>query len=132
MGEIRFFLVEILSKKAYTHSQEMGSPPWKVSCPPQSALTPRTKGKDMATVAQTQPLGKVFYAHLFDTAGALVKVNGILTFVGDDGSVLDVEPSMVNWLTVLGQMDLADAQHYADLLAGGVPWIACRRAEGVS
>ena len=89
----------------------------------------------MASVLETTPTRKplqAFYAHLFDTSGALVKVHGILTFVGDDGSVLDVEPSMVNFLTVLGQVDVADSQRYADLLAGGAPWIATHRMQEVA
>ena len=77
----------------------------------------------MATVAAPATPGKAFYAHLFDTAGALVKVNGILTFVGEDGSVLDVEPSMINFLTVLGQVAMADRRALpGTLLHGGAPW----------
>ena len=79
----------------------------------------------LETTAPRKPV--MFYAHLFDTAGALVKVNGILTFVGDDGSVLEVEPSMCNFLTVLGACTLADRQHYDDLLRGGAPWLATHR-----
>ena len=84
----------------------------------------------MSTVRETtatRKAPKAFYAHLFDTSGALVKVNGILTFVGDGGEVLTVEPMMVNFLTVLGLCTLADGQHYDDLLRGGAPWLATHR-----
>lgn len=89
----------------------------------------------MATVTDPTTTRKplqAFYAHLFDTSGALVKVGGILTFVGDDGSVLDVEPSMVNFLVVLGAVDVAESQRYDDLLRGGAPWIATHRQQEVA
>jgi hypothetical protein len=84
----------------------------------------------MATVpvqTQTRKAPKAFYAHLFDTSGALVKVHGILYFVGDDAAIVQVEPSMINWLTVLGEMTIADSQRLADLMAGDAVGIACSR-----
>lgn len=82
------------------------------------------------TVPETRTIGKVFYAHLFEQAGALVRVNGIITFVGDDGEIVEVEPSMINFLCVLGQMTLSDGQRIADLMAGGYAGVACSRDEG--
>jgi hypothetical protein len=70
---------------------------------------------------------KAFYAHLFMDSGALVKVGGTLYFVGDDGAIVEVEPGMVNFLTVLGEMTLADAQRIEDLMAGGAASVACGR-----
>jgi hypothetical protein len=86
----------------------------------------------MATVLETAAARKprAFYAHLFDESGALTKVNGTLFFVGDDGAVVEVEPSMVNFLTVLGEMTLADAQRIDDLMNGGPAGVACGREEG--
>jgi hypothetical protein len=84
----------------------------------------------MQTIAEiTAPRkpAKAFYAHLFMDSGALVKVGGTLYFVGDAGAIVEVEPSMVNFLTVLGEMTLADAQRIEDLMAGGYAAVACGR-----
>jgi hypothetical protein len=85
----------------------------------------------MATVAQTTPPSKVFYAHYFDEPGAVVKQAGSLYFISESDEVIEVEISTLNFLTVLGQMQLADAQHIADLLNGGPAGVACSRQEGV-
>jgi hypothetical protein len=84
----------------------------------------------MQTVAQSPTPSKVFYAHLFDQAGALVCVNKVIYFVGEDGTIVEVEPAMVNFLVVLGEMQTADAQRIEDLLAGGYAGVACSRTEG--
>ena len=76
----------------------------------------------MAKVAQ-----KVFFAHLFDTSGVLAKVDGALVFFGDDDAYVTVEPSMINWLTVLGEVGLADTQLIMDRMHGAAPWIATHR-----
>jgi hypothetical protein len=75
---------------------------------------------------------KAFYAHYYDQPGCLVKIRGILTFVGEDGLVSAIEPADVNFLTVLGQMEMADAQRIDDLMNGGSASIACSRQEGVA
>ena len=88
----------------------------------------------MQTVLETPPTrkpAKAFYAHLFMDSGILTKVGGTLIFVRDeDRAIIEVEPGMVNFLTVLGEMTLADAQHIEDLLAGGAAAVACTRDEG--
>jgi hypothetical protein len=81
----------------------------------------------MATVPQ-----KVFFAHLFDTAGVLSKVNGALVFFGDDDAFTTVEPSMLNFLTVLGECGLADTQQIMDRIHGGTAWIATHRLQEVA
>ena len=81
------------------------------------------------TPSPTRKPTKAFYAHLFDQSGALVRVNGVITFVADDGAIIEVEPGMVNFLTVLGEMTLSDAQRIADLMDGGYATIACTRAQ---
>jgi hypothetical protein len=89
----------------------------------------------MATVAPqtTTRKPKAFYAHLYDQSGALTKVHGTLYFVTDiDGFIVEVEPNMLNFLTVLGEMTVTNAQRIQDLMAGGAAAIACRRQEGVS
>ena len=86
----------------------------------------------MATVAEiptTRKPAKAFYAHMFMDSGALVKVGGTLYFVGEDRTIVEVEPGMVNFLTVLGEMTLADAQRLDDLLNGGAVAIACSREQ---
>jgi hypothetical protein len=65
----------------------------------------------MATVAQ-----KSFFAHLFDASGVLAKVDGELVFFGDDETIVTVEPTMINFLTVLGECGLADTQRIMDLV----------------
>ena len=82
-----------------------------------SVLTPTT----------TRKAPKVFYAHLFDTAGVLTKVAGALVFFGDDDAFVTVEPSMINFLTVLGEVGLADTQQILDRMHGAAPWIATHR-----
>jgi hypothetical protein len=89
----------------------------------------------VATVLETTTTRKpaqAFYAHLYEQAGALTQVNGVLTFVGDDGVITDVEPSMVNFLVVLGAMQMTDAQRIADLMSGGYAAVACSREMGRS
>ncbi len=76
----------------------------------------------MATVAQ-----KSFFAHLFDESGVLAKVDGELVFFGDNGDITTVEPSMCNFLTVLGEIGLADTQAIMDRMHGGYAAIACTR-----
>jgi hypothetical protein len=81
----------------------------------------------MATVAQ-----KVFFAHLFDTAGVLTKVDGALVFFGDDDTIVAVEPSMINFLTVLGEVGIANTQQLMDRMHGGAARIACDRLQEVA
>jgi hypothetical protein len=78
--------------------------------------TPRSK----------QP-SKVFYSHLYDESGLLAKVNGELTFFADTGAITIVEPAMVNFLTVLGELGIAEAAAFADARRGGYAKIATTR-----
>jgi hypothetical protein len=78
----------------------------------------------MASVAP-----KSFFAHLFDASGVLAKVDGDLMFFGDDDTIVTVDPSMINFLTVLGETGLADTQRIMDVIVhGGYAAIACGRA----
>ena len=81
----------------------------------------------MATVAQ-----KSFFAHLFDESGVLAKVDGSLVFFADSGEITDVEPSMVNFLTVLGECGVAECQRLADARHGGAAMIATTRRQEVA
>jgi hypothetical protein len=80
----------------------------------------------MATVAQ-----KVFFANLYDEAGTLAKVNGELTFFGDNGAITTVEPADVNFLVVLGEVGLAETARILDTMHGGAAKIACARLQEV-
>ena len=87
----------------------------------------------MATVAApTQKSNKAYYAHLYDLAGVLTKVDGTLYFmVPETGAITEVEPDMVNFLTVLGSVEPAMAQWCTDMQAGGYAAVCTSREEGV-
>jgi hypothetical protein len=80
----------------------------------------------MATVAQ-----KSFFAHLFDQAGVLARVDGALTFFADSGHISVVEPADCTFLTVLGETGISETQALMDRLHGSAPWIATHRAQEV-
>ena len=76
---------------------------------------------------------KSFYAHLFETSGVLAKVNAELVFFGDDDTIVTVEPSMINFLTVLGETGISDTQRIMDVVVhGGYARVACSRAMEVA
>ena len=81
----------------------------------------------MATVAQ-----KSFFAHLYDDSGVLAKVNGELVFFADNGDITTVEPADCNFLTVLGEVGIAETQQVIDRLHGGFAQIACHRGQEVA
>ena len=69
---------------------------------------------------------RAYYAHLYDVSGALTKVNGVLYFVTDD-DIVELEPAAINFLTVLGEMTLSNAQRIADLMSGGAAGVCTSR-----
>jgi len=85
----------------------------------------------MAKVAETTTTrkpAKAFYAHLYDEAGALAKVEGTIYFMSSEtGHITAVEPEHCTFLTVLGEIGLADTQKLMDELHGGYTAIACSR-----
>ena len=82
----------------------------------------------MASVAP-----KSFFAHLDDQAGVLARIDNALVFFSDDGDIITVEPSMINFLTVLGESGISDTQRIMDLVVhGGYAHTACSRTEGVN
>ena len=86
----------------------------------------------MATVAAPEttrkPL-KAFYAHLYETAGVLTKVEGTIYFMDSmSGDIVEVEPAMCTFLTVLGEVGLSDTQVIMDHIRGGAAAVACGRA----
>jgi hypothetical protein len=68
----------------------------------------------MQTVAEIptpRKPGKAFYAHLNDQAGVLAKVAGTIFFMAHEtGDLTEIEPEHTPFLTVLGQVGLADTQ----------------------
>jgi hypothetical protein len=74
---------------------------------------------------------RAFYAHLFETSGVLAKVAGELTFFGDDDTIVTVEPSMINFLTVLGECGLDGAARLADRRHGGAVGVCLSRQQEV-
>ena len=88
----------------------------------------------MATVLETTPTRKplAFHAVLLEDSGVLSKVRGELVFFAETGAITTVEPSMINFLTVLGEVGLADTQVIMDQIRGGAAWIATHRAQEVA
>ncbi len=87
----------------------------------------------MQTVAASTPSrkpSKAFYAHLYDQAGALAKVDGTIYFMATaSGDLTAIEPEHCTFLTVLGEIGLADTQQIMDqIIHGGYANIACSRA----
>jgi len=85
----------------------------------------------MQTVTQTTPTrktAKAYYAHLYDEAGALAKVDGTIYFMSSEtGDITAIEPEHCTFLTVLGEIGLADTQQLMDQLHGGYAAIATSR-----
>jgi hypothetical protein len=86
----------------------------------------------MATVAVQTPARKTpraFYATLYngELHGVLTQVHGQISFFADDGQILDYEPTMAPWLTLLGECSLTETARILDRVAGGAAQIACDR-----
>ena len=85
----------------------------------------------MTTLPSAEPKVNAFYAVLYERSGVLGKVDGRIYFFGDDGSVVEYEPDMAVFTTVLGRTDLADTQKILDQLHGGYAAVACGRGQEV-
>ena len=86
----------------------------------------------MATVSMTQtaPTRKAHRAYRAiqdETLGTLTQLDGILYFFSDAGDITTIEPAHLKFLTVLGEIGLADTQKLMDELHGGYTAIACSR-----
>ena len=82
----------------------------------------------MATVPQGRTPSKAFYAVLFEDQGVIAKVDGTIYFMhSTTGELLELEPPMCNFLTVLGQVGLADTQQLMDRLHGGYAGVCTSR-----
>jgi len=88
----------------------------------------------MQSLAQTTTVAKppkAFRATLYDEPGTLGKLNDIIYFFGDDGTITDYEPEMAPWVCILGEVGLSETQALMDRLHGGAVAIACQRAQEV-
>jgi len=85
----------------------------------------------MTTVAETATGGKpakAYYAHLYDEAGTLAKVEGVIYFlVPETGTITAIEPEHCPFLTVLGEIGLADTQRIMDAIHGGLATVCTSR-----
>jgi hypothetical protein len=90
----------------------------------------------MATLANStasRKPAKAFYAILDETHGALTKLDGTIYFFDAvAGTITEIEPEHTPFLTVLGEIGLADTQKIMDEIHGGAAWIATHRAMEVA
>jgi hypothetical protein len=82
----------------------------------------------MATIAQ--PTIRAKYALVYDEAATIAKVNDVLYFFGDDGSITLYEAALAPYLCVLGDCQTADTQQILDRLHGGPAAICTHRTMG--
>jgi hypothetical protein len=89
----------------------------------------------MATVLETTATrkpSKVYFAVFGDQNGAILKVGDGIYFVADAGEVTELSLADMNFVAVLGLMQMADGQRIQDLMDGGYAAVACSRNEGRS
>jgi hypothetical protein len=86
----------------------------------------------MQTVHETTTTRKApraFYATLYNDEihGVLAQVEGQLHFFTDAGEVLDYEPTMAPWLTILGEVGVTETARLLDTMHGGAAAICTSR-----
>jgi hypothetical protein len=85
-----------------------------------------------ATVLETPTTrkpAKAYYAHLYEEPGTLAKVDGVIYFFQPEtGTITAIEPEHCSFLTVLGEMGLADTKRVLDALHGGLVALCTSRA----
>jgi hypothetical protein len=88
----------------------------------------------MSTVAQHQTPSKAYYAWLDEDHGILTQdAHGQVWFrnsATDD--ITAITPEHYNFLSVNGEVGLAECARLADVRRGGAAAVACSREEGVS
>src|SRR6266480_3250749 len=62
----------------------------------------------MTETTATRKPSKEYFTYYYEEAVALTKVGGSLYFVSEAGEMTEVEPDTLNFLTVLGQIQLAN------------------------
>jgi len=60
---------------------------------------------------------RAFHAHYYDQPGILRLIAGELVFIGDDDSITTIEPPDINFLCVLGDVELSSKQYVSDQIA---------------
>jgi hypothetical protein len=83
----------------------------------------------MQTVAQ--PTIKAKYATVYDEAATIAQVNQVLYVMYDDGRIEDFTIEMAPFVTVLGDVALAESQAMWDRVNGSAPWICTHRRQEV-
>ena len=87
----------------------------------------------VADLTTSRKPAKAFYAHLYDQAGALAKVDGTIYFMATStGDLTAIEPEHCTFLTVLGEIGISDTQQIMDQMHGGYAAIACQRLQEVA
>ncbi len=87
----------------------------------------------MATVAKSPMVRKSFFATLYDQSGVLATLDdGVIYFFSDTGDIVEYEPEMSPWVTILGEVGASECQRVLDTMHGGYAAICCSRQEGVS
>jgi hypothetical protein len=84
----------------------------------------------MQTVTETtapRKAPRAYRAIQDETAGTLTQLDGQLVFFSDAGEITTVEPQAINFLTVLGEIGLADTQALMDRIHGGAAAICTSR-----
>ncbi len=98
--------------------------------------TPLLEELNMATLAAStptrKPAAKSFYATLYDAHGIMGKVDGVIYFFADDGTITEFSPEMSPWVCILAETGIADTQAILDRMHGGAAWIATHRAQEVA
>jgi hypothetical protein len=85
------------------------------------------------TTTPRKPAGKIFNAHLFDEHGYLSQdEHGQIIFTnGTTYERICIEPAVVNFLSVLGEVGICECQAIRDRMRGGPARIACSRLQEV-
>jgi hypothetical protein len=88
----------------------------------------------MATVAQRTPVSKAYYAWLDEDHGILTQdAHGQVWFRNSETDELTtITPEHYNFLSVNGEVGLAECARLADLRRGGPAQIACSRLQEVA
>jgi hypothetical protein len=90
--------------------------------------------KTVTETPTTRKAPKAFYATLYNDEihGVLAQVDGQLHFFTDAGEILDYEPTMAPWLTVLGEVGATETARLLDTMRGGAAMISTSRLQEVA
>ena len=85
------------------------------------------------TVAQPTTPRKAPFAHYCtlyndEIHGVITQVDGVTAILTDDGAMLGSYARIAPWVTILGEVGVAECQKICDTIRGGAAQIACRRS----